>query len=390
MRVVHVITRLILGGAQENTLLTVEGLAGKKDYQASLVTGPALGPEGSLVERARKGGIDLVEIGTLRREINPGFDLVAFRRLLKYFRQERPVIVHTHSSKAGILGRLAARMAKVPIILHTIHGMPFHRYQDSFQNMLYRMLEKFCARFTDRIITVAQAMTDQAVRSGVAPAHKFVRILSGMEVESFLNAKGRSTVRKHYGFSEKDFVIGTIARLFHLKGHEYIMEAAPTVLSRYPNVKFFFVGDGILKEQLENLAHDLGIRDHFIFAGLTEPEHIPDMIQAMDLVVHTSLREGLARVLPQGLISGKPVISYDIDGAREVVIDGETGFLVPPESVNQLGRSLIKILENPEAARKMGARGRELFARAFSKEVMVEKIDKLYRELCRQKGIPWK
>ena len=390
MRVVHVITRLILGGAQENTLFTVEGLAGKKDYRVSLVTGPALGPEGSLIERAKKSGIDLVELPLLRREINPGFDLVAFRKLLRYFRQEKPVIVHTHSSKAGILGRLAARMAKVPIIVHTVHGMPFHRYQGPFQNTLYRMLERFCARFTDRIVTVAQAMTDQAVRSGIASPGKFVKILSGMEVESFLNAGGRDTVRKQYGFSEKEFVIGTIARLFHLKGHEYIMEAAPAVLNRYPNVKFFFIGDGILKEQLENLADDLDIRGHFTFAGLTEPSRIPDMIQAMDLLVHTSLREGLARVLPQGLISGKPVISYDIDGAREVVIEGETGFLVPPESTSQLSEAILKILKDPEGAKKMGRRGRELYTRAFSKEVMVDRIDKLYRELFREKGIPWK
>jgi glycosyltransferase involved in cell wall biosynthesis len=388
MKVVHVITRLILGGAQENTLFTVEGLD-KKDYDVTLVTGPALGPEGSLIERAKANGVKLVVVRSLRREISPGYDLVAFRRLLKYFRREKPTIVHTHSSKAGVLGRLAARLAKVPVILHTIHGMPFHQYQNRAANALFVSIEKLCAHYTDRIVTVAQAMTDQALKAGLAPPHKFVKILSGMEVEKFLEAGGRKEVRKLFGIKENEFVIGTIARLFHLKGHEYIMEAAPRVLERFPNVKFLFVGEGILREQLELLADDLDIGGHFLFAGLTDPEKIPEMIQAMDLLVHTSLREGLARVLPQGLISGKPVISYDIDGAKEVVRNGETGYLVPPETVTELADAIIRILENPKKAREMGARGRALFAEAFRKEVMVERIDKLYRELCKEKGIPW-
>jgi len=389
MKVIHVITRLILGGAQENTLFTVEGLNEKKDYEVALVSGPALGPEGSLIERAKRKGINLVVVNSLRREISPGLDILAFRRLFKYFKREKPTIVHTHSSKAGVLGRLAARLAKVPVILHTIHGMPFHRYQGRLPNSLFILAERFCAGFTDKIVTVAQAMTDQALEAEIAPPEKFVKILSGMEVEKFLAASGRDEVRRDFGIKDDEFVIGTIARLFHLKGHEYMMEAAPKVLERFPKVKFLFVGDGILREQLELLADDLGIRDHFVFAGLTDPENIPRMIQAMDLLVHTSLREGLARVLPQGLISGKPVISYDIDGAREVVKDGETGYLVPAETVTELADAIIKILENPAKAKEMGARGRALFADAFRKEAMVAQIDKLYRQICKEKGIEW-
>jgi glycosyltransferase involved in cell wall biosynthesis len=388
IRCIHVITRLILGGAQENTLLTVEGLNRTEGYETTLVTGPALGPEGSLIERARRNNVKLVIVPQMRRAISPWRDPATLSALTRMFKAERPHIVHTHSSKAGILGRMAARRAGVPVIIHSIHGPPFYDRQGRLANWAFRMAEKSVAECTHRFISVADAMSDQFVAAGIAPREKFVTIYSGMEVEPFLKTNGaRDRVRAEFGIPPGDIVIGKIARLFHLKGHEDVLRAFSEVRKRHPAARLFFVGNGILRESLEALARQLGIHDRVTFAGLVPTQRIPEMIKAMDLLVHASLREGLARVLPQALISGCPVVSYDVDGAREVVRDGETGFLVPAESVDGLRDALCRALDDPDGARRMAQRGRELFTEQFRTETMVRRIVEVYSEDLERAGL---
>ncbi len=385
MRVVHVITRLILGGAQENTVLTVEGLARFPGYDVTLVTGPALGPEGQLMDRAARSGARFLVIPELRREIHPLRDLLSYVKILSVLRQLNPHVVHTHSSKAGILARLAAQQLNVPVIVHTIHGLPFHPYQSWLANRFFVLLERMAARWSDKIVTVADAMAEKAIAAGVGNPHLFQTIYSGMEVDTFLNTRGmRDQVRKELGLGPRDIVIGKIARLFELKGHADILQVAPEVVCRFPDVRFLFVGDGILKDDLKAMAARLGVADRIVFAGLVPPERIPAMIRAMDVVVHMSLREGLARVLPQALISGVPVISYDIDGAKEVVREGETGYLVPPQSLPDLKDAILRVLKDLPAARRMALRGQELFSERFRAEHMVEKIARLYDELLKK------
>ncbi len=377
----HVITRLILGGAQENTLLTVEGLDRLGGYRTTLVTGPAIGPEGELVERARRRGVDLIVLPNLRRAISPWRDALAFKALLWVFRDERPDIVHTHSSKAGILGRLAARSAGAPVIIHSIHGPPFHAQQGRTANWLFRRAEKLVAADTSRFISVADAMTDAFVEAGIAPREKFITIYSGMEVAPFLAQDGsRARVRAEFGIRADEIVIGKIARLFHLKGHEDVLRAFAEAAPRAPAARLLLVGDGVLRDRLGALAASLGLAGKVTFAGLVSPERIPEMIKAMDLLVHASLREGLARVLPQALLSGCPVISYDVDGAREVVRDGVTGFLVPAGSVAGLREAMLRALANLDAARAMALKGRELFLDQFRAETMVRRIADVYEE----------
>jgi len=384
IRVVHIITRLILGGAQENTLLSVEGLQRRPGYEAALVSGPALGPEGDLVRRARRHGVDLEIVPEMRREIHPLRDAASFARLCGLLRRRRPHIVHTHSSKAGILGRAAARVAGVPHIVHTVHGPSFHPHQSALMNRLAVESERLAAKWSDAIVSVADAMTDQFVAAGVAPRGRFVTIYSGMEVEPFLAADGaRERVRRRLGIGGDEIVIGKIARLFHLKGHRFVLDAAPKVLERFPNARFLFVGDGILREALRRRAERLGVADRIVFAGLVEPDEVPAMIKAMDLVVHASLREGLARVLPQALLSGRPVVSFDQDGAREVVVDGETGFLVRTRSSEALAAALLRALSDLDAARALAAEGRRRFTDRFRAETMVRRLDALYRRLLR-------
>ena len=377
----HVITRLILGGAQENTLLTVEGLHRRDDYDVALVTGPALGPEGSLIERAHRNGVRLILLPSMRREIHPARDLVTLHALTDLFREKRPHIVHTHSSKAGILGRMAARRARVPVIIHTIHGPPFHPHQGALSNVIFKSLERRVGRYTDRIISVADAMTAQFEAAGVAPRGGYVTIHSGMEVEPFLAKDGaRRRVREEFGLAPDDLVIGKIARLFHLKGHEDVLDAFPEVARRFPKAKLLFVGDGILRDDLAAQAERLGVRDRLVFAGLVPTRRIPEMIKAMDVLVHASLREGLARVLPQALLSGCPVISTDTDGACEVVRPGETGFLVDVKDVAGLRDAMIETLGDLPKARAMALEGRRRFTGQFRAETMVRRIVEVYDE----------
>ncbi len=382
LKVMHVITRFIRGGAQENTLLTVAGLAKMPGYETALVTGPGLGPEGDLVQEARKAGVRVILIDYLRRPINPWRDWMSYVALRRWMRKLRPDVVHTHSSKAGIIGRKAAKAEKVPKIVHTIHGLPFHHYENPLLNKLYIGLERNAARYTDLIISVADAMTEKAVAAGVARRQKFVTIYSGMDVEPFVSGgHDRAAVRRALGIGENSPVVGVIARISPLKGHQFIIRAAPQIAARNPDVKFLFVGDGHIRRQMGKLAHKQGVRDRVVFAGLRDYGEIPALIAAMDLVVHTSLREGLARVLPQAFLSGVPVVSYDVDGAREVVINGKTGWLVEPESIDGLAAAVCEALGDLDAARAMALAGREICERWFSADVMVRAIANQYQNL---------
>lgn len=385
MRIAHIITRLILGGAQENTVLNCEDLLRTHGDDVLLITGPALGPEGSLLERARGRGVPLEILPDLRRAIHPWRDAMAYRQIKQALRAFRPDVVHTHSAKAGILGRAAAYSLGVPAIIHGVHGAPFHDYQSSVAWRFSRDCERWAARRCNAFVSVADAMTDLMVNAGVAPREKFTTIYSGMEVEPFLNAPAeRDTVREQLGYHQADIVIGKIARLFHLKGHEYVIRAAKCVVSVYSNTRFLFVGDGILQDRLRAQIHAAGLDDHFQFTGLVPPERIPGLIAAMDIVVHTSLREGLARVLPQALIVGRPVVSFDIDGAREVVISDETGYLLTPESVEHLSWALMRLAGQGWRRKKYGAEGRRRFTEQFRHEHMTAETRKLYERVLGQ------
>ncbi len=328
IRVLHIITRMIVGGAQENTLLSVIGLDAMPEYEVTLMSGIDKGREGELLSMAREK-CRLIIVPEMGRSINPFSDLIAFWKIYNLIRKGRYHIVHTHSSKAGVLGRIAAWLAGTPIIVHTLHSLVFHDYQPWFINKSWRGIKKMCAPITDFFISVSEIIVQKAIKAGVDKPEKFRTIYSGMELDWFLNAKFDSKkVRHDFGIPEDAPVVGKIARLFPLKGHDQLMDAAPEIVKRIPNVRFFLIGDGILFEHLQKRATEYGILENFVFAGLIDRKRIPEMISAMDVVVHTSLREGLARVLPQALAMGKPCVSFDIDGAPEVVINDKTGYLV--------------------------------------------------------------
>ena len=380
MHVVHFITRLILGGAQENTVLTCEGQHEAGD-RVTLVTGPGLGPEGSLVARARAGGYEVVELPGLLRNLRPLADRAAMRRFAELLRRDRPDVVHTHSGKAGVLGRAAAADAGVPAV-HTVHGPSFHRFQNPLARAAFRAAERWAGPRTARFISVADAMTDQYVAAGVAPREKFVTVRSGMHVGPFLDPPvPRAEVRARFGYSEGDVVAAKIARLSDLKGQTYLLDAAAALRDRCPQLKYLLIGDGPLRPMLEARIAAAGLADRVTFAGLVETERIPELIGAADLVVHTSLREGLPRVLPQGLIAGKPVVAFDADGAKEVCVTGETGVLVPAKDVPALADALAALAADPALRERLGAEGRRRFTDPFRHTTMVREIREVQRSV---------
>jgi glycosyltransferase involved in cell wall biosynthesis len=375
---------MIVGGAQENTLLNCQDLINLYGDDVLLVTGPSLGPEGDLLAKGRGPEVPVARIPYLRRAIHPWRDLRSYWEIRRLLREFHPEVVHTHSAKGGILGRLAAHAMGVPAIIHTVHGAPFHEFQSRGARWFFRACEKYAAQRCHAIVSVADAMTDRLVKAGVAPHAKFSTVYSGMDVEPFLHAdQHRAAARERLGYDQSHVVVGKIARLFHLKGHEYLIQAAAETVRQCPQVRFLLVGDGILRQKLARQIHQAGLADYFQFVGLVEPERIPELISAMDVLVHVSLREGLARALPQALIAGKPVVSYDVDGAREVVIPEETGFLVPPQEIEPLQRALITLANNPPLRESLGSRGRQQFTEAFRHERMTEQLRQIYQRLLR-------
>lgn len=385
IRVLHIITRMIVGGAQENTLLSVVGLDAMPEYEVTLVSGIDKGKEGELLSEARET-CNLIVLPEMGRSINPFSDLIAFWKLYRLIKKGRYHIVHTHSSKAGVLGRLAAWLAGTPIIVHTLHSLVFHDYQPWIVNRSWWLAKKVCAPVTDFFISVSDVISEKAIAAGIAKPEKFRTIYSGMELDWFLNAKfDAGKIKREFGIPENAPVIGKIARLFPLKGHDQLMDAAPEIVKRVPDVRFFLIGDGILLEHLQKRAREYGILDNFVFAGLVDRTRIPEMISAMDIVVHTSLREGLARVLPQSLAMGKPCVSFDIDGAKEVVINDKTGYLVKAFDSEGLADRVAYLLENDEIRTRFGENGRHHVDPNFRAEKMVADISEVYQMLLERK-----
>lgn len=382
MRVMHIITRMIIGGAQENTLYNCLDLVHDFGDEVLLVTGPEQGPEGGLLEEGRAGGLTIETCDPLRRNIEPITDWRAYRSLLKLIDRYRPDVVHTHSAKGGMLGRMAAWKQRVPVVVHTVHGAPFHPYQSALARRFFIGCERYVAGRCHHMISVADAMTELMVSAGVAPRAKFTTIYSGMKVEPFQQAcQFRSQARRELGIADDEIVFGKIARLFALKGHEYLIDAAVDLVAKCPKARILLVGDGVLRAELEKRIAERGLQRTFIFAGLVQPERIPYFLGAMDALVHTSLREGLARTLPQALIAGLPVISYDVDGAREVVLPGQTGYLLKPQAIRELTDAMLALAGDSGLRSRLGQGGAARFTDQFRHETMTRRIRELYERL---------
>jgi glycosyltransferase involved in cell wall biosynthesis len=382
MRVTHVITRLIVGGAQENTVASVLGLLNKPDLEVDLVSGPTSGPEGSLEPLFDNLPGVRILAPHLIRAVRPIPDWLALLELTRLLRARRPDIVHTHSSKAGILGRLAARRAGVPIVIHTIHGPSFGPFQGPVANATFVAAERYAARATTHFVTVAHAMTRQYLASGIGTPDQYTRILSGFPLQPFLAATNDFPLRARLGLAPDDFVVGKIARLFELKGHDDLFAVAPELVRRCPRIKFLLVGGGPWRERFQTAVQSLGLQDRFVFTGLVAPTDVPPLVGIMDALVHLSSREGIPRALSQALAAAKPVVAYDCDGAGEVCLDNQTGFLIRHGDQRRLIECLVELASKPDLCERLGRHGQQMVQDLFPVERMVDELHALYQRLA--------
>jgi len=391
MRILHISTRLILGGSQENTILSCEGQLQRGD-EVHLAFGPIYGPEGSMLDRVESFRADdgrriaTHELPNMVRDLAPMRDFRAYRECRRLIREIQPDIVHTHSSKAGILGRAAAwreggREGRIGVV-HTVHGLPFHPYESTRRNAIYIRSERWAAKRCHRIITVCDAMRDQALAAGVGEPGQYTTVYSGMEVERFVHPPvSRSEMRQQLGLAEDAFVIGTIARLAELKGHDDLIDALASFLRAAPEARLLWVGDGWWRDRLEARLRESAIADRVILTGLVAPEAVPGLIAAMDVLAHPSYREGLPRTAPQALLTGVPVVAYRLDGAPEVCVPGETGLLVEPGDAAELREAIEWMHAHPDERRAMGERGRSRCRERFNAPTMVDALYRVYEEV---------
>jgi glycosyltransferase involved in cell wall biosynthesis len=384
IRVLHLITRLIVGGAQENTMLTAQ-LLDPARWEVAIVAGPQTGSEGSLIETVRERGIPLTLEPSLVREVNPWQDLRAIGRLARLMRRERYTIVHTHSSKAGIVGRWAAKLAGVPVILHTVHGWGHHERQSPLVRAYYIWLEKLTLPITDKLIVVSPRNTEKGLADGIGTPDDYVVIRSGIELDRFGHPQvAWAETRQAWGLPLHAPVVGTVTRLSPQKGPLDFVRAAAQIAQANPEVYFLMVGDGPLRGEVEQLAAELGIRDRLVLTGLRRD--VPELLAAMDIFALSSLWEGLPRVLPQAMATGLPVIATACDGSAEAVEEGVNGFLTPPGDPAALADKVLALIRNPDLAHGLGEAGRARVAE-FDVQTMVTKIADLYQDLLLQKKI---
>lgn len=379
VRMLHVITRMIRGGADENTLYTVRGLD-KTRYAVDLVVG-----EGSELDCfGPLGDVGVYVLPELVRDPNPWKDLVALVKLAHLIRRGHYQIVHTHTAKAGFLGRLAAALAGSPIIVHTVHGVTFHDQIPALQRWFYLLLERVAARFTHQFIAVGEDVKDIYVRSGVGSAQAYETIYSGMPLDEYLEAgrmgeEQRAAVRASLGLQPHHQVVAMAARLEPRKGHIYLLHAVQRLMPSHPDLRVLLLGDGALRPQLEWQCEALGIAHMVRFLG-----HRTDLAQvlaACDVSVLTSLWEGLPRVLVQSAATGRPILTFDVEGAWEVVRDGRNGFIVPSRDVDAFTARLATLLEDRAGARALGEAGREQVSSQWTVETMLERLDRMYQRL---------
>lgn len=385
IKVINPITRLIVGGAQETVIETCSTM-NQERFAPQIIAGPQTGPEGELITEVQKHGIPLTIIPEIVREVNPIKDLIATWKLVNIFKREQPHIVHTHSSKTGIIGRWAARFARVPVIVHTVHGWAHHPYQNALTRGIYIFLERITAPFTDRLIAVSTLNVEKGLKDRIGTRDKYTVIHSCINIELFSRSAADSALlKKSLGLNSSSPVVGTVSRLSRQKNPLDFVKMAVLVKRQIPEAKFLFVGDGPLREDTEALISEYGLGNDVVLAGLRRD--VPDLLRCMDIFTLTSLWEGLPRVIPQAMVAGLPVVAHNIDGNAEIIQDGRNGFLIPPGDVASMAERVVQLLTDQKLKKNISQKGRETALQEFSLHEMVNKIAALYEELLLLKGV---
>lgn len=379
IKVLHPITRLIVGGAQENTMYTA-ALLDKERYDIEVLSGPQTGSEGSLIEEVRQLGVPLTILPELVREVSPWNDVLALWKLYKHIRSGAYTIVHTHSSKAGILGRIAAQLARTPVIVHTIHGWSFHEHMSPFRRSAYILLERMAASFSNALIVVAESDIEKGQQSGIGTREQYHLIRSAIPLDTFDPERVDSDqVRQELGIPLDAPVLGNVGRFSPQKNPMDWVRVAGKVGRTQPNAWFLLVGDGPLREQVETALEEEDIRDRTILTGLRRD--VPRLMSAMDVFLLTSLWEGLPRVIPQAMAMRKPVVVNRANGTQEAIQNEVTGYLVDQGDLIKMAEQCLKLLSNDELREHMGHAARSFTLQHFDLNQMVKQIASIYEAL---------
>lgn len=378
VKVCHVITRLDLGGAQENTLHTVRTL--KPPYRASLVAGP-----GGLLddEVLSSAGVEVHFLPALARPIRPWRDLRAISGLVGLLRRLRPDIVHTHSSKAGIVGRVAARAAGVGAVVHSIHGYGFHDGQPPWARAALIALERAAAPLTTHFIAVSRANLDRGAALGIVDPRRATVIRSGVRIEAFRAAArdreaARATLAAAIGAPPAAPLVGMVACLKPQKAPLDFVAAAARVAAARPDAHFLIAGDGELRSQVERRIADCGLAGRFHLLGWRRD--VPRVMAALDVVVLTSLWEGLPRAVPEAIATGRPIVATAVDGTGEILADGDNALTTGPADPAGIAERVVRLLGDPALGARLAERARPLLAE-FDIDAMVRAQEDLYRRL---------
>lgn len=386
MKILMIITRLDQGGSAEVVMQIGEGLS-KKGHEIKIITGLTRNHQESFVDYTRKTGVPITVIKELRREVNPFLDIYSFWKIYHLIKKEEPEVVHTHTSKAGILGRWAAYFAGVKTVIHSTHGHIFYGYFGGFKTSIFLWIERLTAKITDRITTLTSLEIDDYQRLKLAKKEKFITIPYGIDTKKYQRPdRTREEDRQMLGLLSKDYVIGWIGRLVPVKDCGTFIKAASLLKNVPPThpsplrgegggIKFLVVGDGPERQRMEEMAEKLGVKG--IFTGTRMDVY--DIIQAMDLLVLSSLNEGLGRVLLEAMAAGKPIVATKVGGVPEVVKDGITGILVSPSNPVEMASAITNILNNPDMMSIMGEEGRK-WVRSFDIQIAIDGLEALYRK----------
>ncbi|MBZ9577972.1 glycosyltransferase family 4 protein [Patescibacteria group bacterium] len=382
LNVLHIVTKLELGGAQKSAL-DIVSILNKTRYNLSLVSSN----DGILLPDA----LNIPEINTaflpaLKRTISPLKDLRTLISLTRFIKNKNFDIVHTHSSKAGILGRWAARLAGVPVILHTIHGWGFHQWQNPLARRLFIFLERLTARITDKLIAVSQSVIKKGLNARIGTEDKYALLEYGIPLQKFTGCQADIKKKKEeLGLKTDSNVVGMVACFKPQKAPEDFIKVAALVKKNFPETKFLLVGDGVLRRKLEGLRKRFALEKDVIFTGWRRD--IPQILSILDVFMLTSLWEGSPIVLLEAMASAVPIVATSTGGAQEIIRNGINGFLVSPGNIQTMAQRAAALLKNKALARKMGREGKRLLGPSFEVEHMVERIDKLYQTLGKEKRL---
>ena len=379
IRVLRVIARLNIGGPALHASLLTEQLNPDR-YKSFLVAGTEDPSEGNYLALCGRSVSTLTTVPELGREIQVWRDLVALFHLTRLIRRVRPHIVHTHTAKAGTLGRLAARLARVPVVVHTYHGHVFHGYFSPFKTWLFVIIERWLARHTDRLITVSETVRTELLALGIGTPEQLTVVRLGLDLKRFRNCSNvRGELRTELGLGPEAQLVGIVARLVPIKTHELFLKAAAQVSRRIPQSQFLVIGDGERRARLEELVDQLGLNGRVFFLGWRQDL---DRIYAdLDLVVLTSRNEGSPVSLIEAMAAGRAVVATRVGGVPDLVEDGVTGLLVPLENSHALVDAMSSLLEDPERRRVFGERGQKRVYPAYSAERLLGDMDQLYKDL---------